>query len=111
MVKLNGTYFMYYIGAAGDTGDPEYNPIRRSLGVATSSDGVNFTKFGSNPIMTYTTANGTVPEEGVGGATAIVVGNTIHLYYAAIRSTGGEQVDLDIRYRKSTDGYTLPTTP
>jgi hypothetical protein len=107
MVKLNGTYFMYYIGAAGDTGDPEYNPIRRSLGVATSSNGVNFTKFGSNPILTYTTTNGTVPEEGVGGATAIVVGNTIHLYYAAIRSTGGEQVDLDIRYRKSTDGYTF----
>lgn len=105
MVKFNGTYFLYYIGAEGDTGDPEYNPIRRSLGVATSSDGVHFTKFGSNPIVTYTTTSGTIPEEGVGGATAIVVGSTIHLYYAAIRSTGGDLVDLDIRYRKSTDGY------
>ena len=105
VVKFNGTYFLYYVGAAGDTGDPEYNPIRRSLGVATSSNGVQFTKYGSNPIITYTTTGGSVPEEGVGGATAIVVGNTIHLYYAAIRSTGGQTVDLDIRYRKSTDGY------
>ena len=105
MVKFNGMYFLYYIGAAGDTGDPEYNPIRRSLGVATSTNGVNFTKYGSNPIITYTTSGGSLPEEGVGGATAIVVGNTIHLYYAAIRSTGNQTVDLDIRYRKSTDGY------
>jgi hypothetical protein len=105
MVKFNGTYFLYYIGAAGDTGDPEYNPVRRSLGVATSSNGINFTKYGSNPIITYTTTGGTAPEEGIGGATAIVVGDTIHMYYAAIRSTGGQVVDLDIRYRKSIDGY------
>jgi hypothetical protein len=105
MVKFNGTYFLYYIGAEGDTGDPEYNPIRRSLGVATSPNGVNFTKYGSNPIVTYTTTSGSVAEEGVGGATAIVVGNKIHLYYAAIRSIGGDQVDLDIRYRTSTNGY------
>jgi hypothetical protein len=104
-VKFNGTYFLYYIGAEGDSPAPEYNPIRRSLGVATSSDGLNFTKYAGNPIITYTTTNGSVIEEGVGSATAIVVGNTIHLYYAAIRSTGGELVDLDIRYRKSTDGY------
>jgi hypothetical protein len=105
MVKFNGTYFLYYIGGEGDTGNPEYNPIRRSLGVATSSNGIQFTKYGSNPVITYTTTGGAVVEEGVGGATAIVVGSTIHLYYAAIRSTGGEVVDLDVRYRKSTDGY------
>lgn len=107
MVKFGGTYFLYYIGAEGDTGDPDWDPIRRSLGVATSLDGLNFIKYGSNPIITYTTTGGGVVEEGIGGATAIVVGNTIHLYYAAIRWTGGSDVDLDVRYRKSTDGYTF----
>jgi hypothetical protein len=73
--------------------------------VATSSNGTTFTKYTGNPIITYTTIGGTVPYEGVGSATAIVVGNTIHLYYGAIRSIGGDFVDIDIRYRKSTDGY------
>lgn len=105
MVKFNGTYFLYYIGARGETGEPLYEAVNRSLGVATSSNGVNFTKYTGNPIITYTTTGGTVPYEGVGSATAIVVGNTIHLYYGAIRSIGGNLVDIDIRYRKSTDGY------
>lgn len=105
MVKFNGTYFLYYIAAKGDTGDPMYEAVDRALGVATSSNGVNFTKYTRNPIITYTTTNGSVPFEGVGSATAIVVGNTIHLYYGAIRSIGGNLVDIDIRYRSSTDGY------
>ena len=105
MVKFNGTYFLYYIGAEGDTGEPQYEAIHRSLGVATSSDGIHFTKYASNPILMYTTTGGAAPEEGIGSATAIVVGNTIHLYYGAIRSIGSGFVDIDIRYRMSTDGY------
>jgi hypothetical protein len=107
VVKFNGTYFLYYIGAEGEMGPPLYEAIHRSLGVATSTDGVNFTKYTANPIITYTTTGGAAGEEGVGGATAIVVGNTVHLYYAAIRSIGGGLVDLDIRYRSSTNGYTF----
>ena len=107
MVKFRGRYFLYYIGAEGDMGPPLYEVIHRSLGVATSANGVNFTKYTGNPIITYTTTGGAAGEEGVGGATAIVVGNTIHLYYAAIRSIGGGLVDLDIRYRSSTNGYTF----
>lgn len=105
MVKFNGTYFLYYIGAEGDTGDPNYEAVHRALGVATSTNGINFTKYVSNPVITYTTTGGSAPEEGVGSATAIVVGNTIHLYYGAIRSIGSGLVDIDIRYRRSTDGY------
>jgi hypothetical protein len=107
MVKFNGTYFLYYIGAEGDTGKPLYEAVHRSLGVATSTDGIHFTKYSSNPIITYTTTGGAAPEEGIGSATAIVVGNTVHLYYGAIRSIGGGAVDLDVRYRSSTDGYTF----
>jgi hypothetical protein len=107
IVKFNGTYFLYYLGAEGEMGPPSYEVIHRSLGVATSTDGVNFAKYNANPIITYTTSGGAVGEEGVGSATAIVVGNTIHLYYGAIRSIGGGLVDIDIRYRSSTNGYTF----
>lgn len=107
MVKFNGTYFLYYIGADGEMGPPSYEASHRSLGVATSTNGVNFTKYNSNPIITYTTTGGAAAEEGIGSATAIVVGNTIHLYYGAIRSIGGGMVDIDVRYRSSTNGYTF----
>jgi hypothetical protein len=107
MVKFNGTYFLYYIGAEGDTGSPNFEAVHKALGVATSTDGIHFTKYSSNPIITYTTTGGAVLEEGIGSATAIVVGNTVHLYYGAIRSIGSGLVDIDIRYRSSTDGYTF----
>lgn len=107
MVKFNGKYFLYYLGAEGEMGPPSYEVIHRSLGVATSTDGVNFTKYNSNPIITYTTTGGAAGEEGIGSATAIVVGKTIHLYYGAIRSTGGGLVDIDIRYRSSRNGYSF----
>lgn len=107
VVKFNGKYFLYYIGAEGDNGDPQYEAVRRSLGVATSSDGINFTKYAANPILTYTTTAGAATQEGIGSATAIVVGNTIHMYYGAIRSIGSGLVDMDVRYRQSTDGYTF----
>jgi len=107
VVKFKGRYFLYYIGAEGEMGPPSYEVIHRSLGVATSTDGVHFTKYNANPIIRYTTTGGAAGEEGVGGATAIVVGQTIHMYYAAIRSTGGGLVDLEIRYRSSRDGYSF----
>lgn len=107
VVKFNGKYYLYYIGAAGDNGAPQYEAVRRSLGVATSSDGINFTKYARNPILTYTTTSGAATQEGIGSATAIVVGNTIHMYYGAIRAIGNGLVDLDVRYRKSTDGFTF----
>ena len=104
IIKFNGLFFMYYVGADGyDT--PLDTPTNRALCLATSPDGVNWTKYASNPVVTYTTG-GSV-EEGVGGAAVIVNGSTIHLYYSAIRDTGGGLVDLDIRYRSSTDGYSF----
>jgi len=43
IVKLNGTYFLYYTGL---------NMAQYEIGVAVSSDGINFTKYSGNPILT-----------------------------------------------------------
>src|SRR3990172_8707173 len=98
IVKFKGKYFLYYGGASDDDGDP----LNRAVGVATSEDGINFTKYPDNPIITYGAPD---TEEGVASGTCIIVNNVIHMWYGAIRSTGGSEVDIDVRYRKSIDGY------
>jgi hypothetical protein len=106
-LKKDGTYFLYYIGADGDR-STDGGPRHRALGVATSSDGINFTKYGGNPIITYLPHNN--EEEGVFscGATLDDTGNVV-LYYGALRapnSTSGS-VDIDIRMQNSSDGLSF----
>ncbi|MBW2700389.1 MAG: hypothetical protein JRF33_06180 [Deltaproteobacteria bacterium] len=118
MVKFNGTYFLYYIGASGDrdnsdlnsSGDlnnPDDGPAYRSLGVATSSDGVHFSKYAGNPLIEYVAPRDN--EEGVFSCAAVVVDNEIQLYYSDIvhivGSSGG--VNANARMRKSSDGFTF----
>lgn len=45
IVKYNGSYYLYYTGR---------NMPYYSVGVATSSDGINFTKYPGNPILSNT---------------------------------------------------------
>lgn len=107
LIKFGSTYFLYYTGSENDTGEPDWNVMYRALGVATSTDLVNWTKYAGNPIVEYTTTARVDWEEGVGGCSVLVEGSTIHMWYAAIRSIGGGEVDIDVRYRSSTDGYTF----
>ena len=52
VIKKNGTYFVYYIGASGGRSN-DNGPAFRALGVLTSTDGVNFTKYAGNPVITH----------------------------------------------------------
>jgi hypothetical protein len=105
LVKLGNTYFLYYIGGAGV--DPTCNESTdRSLGVLSGTNPSSLAKYGSNPIITFKEGFETI-ESGVFSCTAIPVGSTIHLYYGACRGTSLCGVDVEIRYRKSTDGYTF----
>jgi hypothetical protein len=109
MVKLGGTYFLYYIGGTGPTVSEPIDELADSkLGVATSTDGVTFTKYASNPIIEYTT--GSYEHEGVFSVAAVVVSGTVHLYYGVTHHTGtpsANSVDGRIYHRSSTDGYTF----
>jgi len=83
VVKKDGTYFLYYIGADGNRVLSDFGPRHRALGVATSADGINFTKYPGNPIITFLPHNN--EEEGVFscGATLVVSGSVV-LYYGAM---------------------------
>lgn len=104
VVKKNGTYFLYYIGADGDRstdGGPRY----RALGVATSPDGIDFTKYRRNPILTYFPHNN--EEEGIYSAGATLDGSgNIVLYYGALDagSSNSASVDSDVRLSVSANG-------
>jgi hypothetical protein len=105
VVKNDGTYFLYYVGADGNR-STDGGPRHRALGVATSKDGINFTKYSGNPILTHLPHSN--EEEGIfsGGATIDDNGN-IDLYYAALDagSPTSELVDSDIRLAVSSDGF------
>ena len=105
VVKKEGTYFLYYIGADGDR-STDGGPRHRALGVATSTDGINFTKYSGNPILAHLPHNN--EEEGIfsGGATIDDNGN-ITLYYGAMDagSATSVSVDGDIRLAVSSDCF------
>lgn len=98
-IKFNGIYFLYYIGSLNDVG-----PDERSLGVATSSDGTNWSKYGSNPLFTF--APNTEDEEGIFSFCVLEDAGTLYGYYGGLRGPSPPFVDIEIRARKSTDGYT-----
>ena len=106
-LKKGGKYFLYYIGADGDR-STDGGPRHRALGVATSNDGVNFTKYSGNPIITYLPHNN--EEEGIFscGATLDDTGDVV-LYYGALRAANStsQSVDIDIRMQTSSDGLSF----
>jgi hypothetical protein len=105
VVKKDGFYFLYYIGADGDR-STDGGPRHRALGVATSKDGIRFEKHGGNPIIKFLPNNN--EEEGVfsAAATLDVEGNIV-LYYGAMDagSQHSTSVTSDVRLAVSRDGF------
>jgi hypothetical protein len=108
VIKKDGKYFLYYLGADGDRGHPhnDRGPRHRALGVATSFDGIHFTKYKDNPIITYLPHKN--EEEGIFSAAATLDENgNVVLYYAALDagSSTSTSVHSDVRLAISSDGF------
>jgi hypothetical protein len=103
-IKLNGTYFLYYLGANGDR-TTDGGPAFRALGVATSTDGVHFEKYSGNPVLTYTPHNN--QEEGIfSAASSIDEQGNIALHYGAMWAANAttQSVHASIALATSADG-------
>jgi hypothetical protein len=102
-VKKDGTYYLYYQGASGYRTTGDETVTWRAIGVATSSDGINFIKSSSNPIVTWFPNNN--GEEGaVSGGVTLDDNGEIVLYYGANTEQSATLVNADGRLATSVDG-------
>lgn len=102
VIKKNGVYYLYYGGACCYS-TPLGSVTDRAIGVATSTDGINFTKHSGNPIITWQPKNG--PEEGAASSAATVDPNgQIVLYYGANTEESSSTVNADSRLAVSGNG-------
>lgn len=81
VVKFDDTFYMFYVGFnewVQDPNDPDFiNPYDQQLGIATSPDGITWTKDEANPYRDVALVN----EPAVlGSVAAQVVGRRIHLW-------------------------------
>jgi hypothetical protein len=106
VVKVGGTYYMYYTGGTTFSALGKYAMMSPyHIGVATSSDGLSWTRYSGNPILSarvdsYDYTNLMYP-------VVLVENGTFHLYYAGnVGNTSPSQLqDLNICYANSTDGF------
>lgn len=101
LVKKGDTYYLYYQGS------PSYDEIcesvaHRAIGVATSTDGIHWTKSPRNPVLTWS-SQGSIEEGAVGSAVWVGADGRFYLYYGA--NTGaGCTVRANLRLAVSEDG-------
>lgn len=104
-IKKDGVFYLYYQGANGYD-DDEDTVTYRAIGVATSSDGINFTKYAGNPVLTWF-PNENLEEGAVSGGAFLDDNGVIAIYYGANSWIGGGQVNADGRLATSSDGFTF----
>jgi predicted GH43/DUF377 family glycosyl hydrolase len=106
VIAVSGTYYMFYVGSLGTS-----LTTLRHIGVATSSDGISWTKYSGNPVLragvdSYDRTNLNDPE-------VVYHNNTFHLWYGGNHlwyggnhgNQGGGMQDVDICYATSPDGF------
>lgn len=49
--KVGGTYYLFYLAGFDGCWNSDGDSNHQSVGLATSTDGINFTKYGNNPIL------------------------------------------------------------
>ncbi len=104
VIKKDGVYYLYYVGADGNR-STDGGPSHRSLGVATSTDGINFTKHPGNPVITHLPHNN--QEEGIFSAgTTLAANGDVVLVYGAIWAANSttESVQSHVALATSSDG-------
>lgn len=101
IIKKGDTYFLYYQGS------PSYDATcdsvsYRAIGVATSTDGVQWVKSANNPVITWA-SQGSIEEGAVSSAAWLDADGRIFIFYGANTGTGCI-VHADARLAVSEDG-------
>ncbi len=105
-VKKDGAYYLYYQGAFDYKGAPDDTVTWRAIGVATSQDGITFTKYRHNPIITWIPNKG-VEEGAVSGSVTLDDKGEFVMFYGANTQDSDLTVTSDGRLATSTDGFSF----
>lgn len=104
LIKKGNTYYLYYQGSSSYDDQCE-SVAHRAIGVATSTDGINWVKSPKNPVITWT-SQGSIEEGATSSAAWLGQDGKIYLYYGA--NTGsGCNVNTNARLAVSEDGETF----
>jgi len=103
VITRDGIYYLYYQGASDYRTDFDETVLWRAIGVATGTDGIHFSKYEGNPILTWFPNQ--YGEEGAvsSGVTLGDQGETM-LYYGANTQEGPVTVNASVRVASSIDG-------
>ena len=106
VLKRDGTYYLYYQGSSDYRTEFDETVLWRAIGVATSQDGIHFTKYESNPVLTwFPTQNG---EEGaVSSGVTLGEQSETMLFYGANTAQSPITVHADVRVATSLDGFSF----
>jgi hypothetical protein len=102
VVKKDGVYYLYYQGSNGYD-EVEGTVTYRAIGVATSADGIKFSKYQGNPVLTWF-PHDHLEEGAVSAAASLSAQGEVELYYGANTWAGGSLVNADGRLAVSEDG-------
>jgi hypothetical protein len=105
VVKKDGLFHLYYQGANGYD-DDEGTVTYRAIGLATSADGLNFSKHAGNPVLTWL-PNNHLEEGAASGGAFLNANGDIAIYYGANKWIGGSLVNADGRLATAPDGHTF----
>jgi len=101
-IKKEGVYYLYYQGAYDY--DEKYGTVRyRSIGLATSSDGITFEKYIRNPILEWS-PKGFLEEGAVSNAVILDSAKNFLMFYGANTAVDEWQINADTRLAFSENG-------
>jgi hypothetical protein len=106
--RRHGAFLLYYVGARDYiTALDNVGPADRAIGVATSPDGINWTKVRENPVITFSSSGN--PEEGAVSLGVTVADEEVLAFYGAniALTSVTPEVNADIRLAASLDGVSF----
>jgi hypothetical protein len=102
VVRRAGIFHLYYQGSDGYH-EAEATVMHRAIGLATSTDGLHFTRHPDNPVITFSDS-GNHEEGAVSSAPLVASDGTVAMYYGANSWIGGDAVSANARLATSADG-------
>ena len=102
LIKKDDIYYFYYVGADGYRSF-DGGPRHRSVGVATSIDGIQYQKHAGNPIMTHRPLDGEEEGANSAGITLDQQGNFVMYYGGAVGKA--DIINANGRLAISQDGF------